>query len=329
MIEKIEYRRITISRVQSNYNENEHLDNEDEVKYGDIERYEILKTIGSGKYSTVFLGAIDDGTFCAIKILKNYPQEKIFREIQVLSHLSSVPNVIKLYDVLFDEISHTISIVTEYLESIPIRTLVPTLTLEDIRFLMHSLLVSLDSCHKHGVMHRDIKPGNVLISPSKKQLRIIDWGLADYYFPERMYSVRVSTLRYKAPELLLNYQYYDYGVDIWSAGCVFAELLIKYPFFEGCAVDEMICSVAALCGTDSIYTYMEKYGLNLSHSALANFPSNPNPTWNKSFNLVRSSKKDELAFDLLKKMLTIDHENRITAHEAISHHFFDTLKPPN
>jgi casein kinase II subunit alpha len=175
-------------------------------------------------------------------------------------------------------------------------------------------------------MHRDVKPGNLIISADRKNLKVIDWGLADLYFPKRRYNVRVSTLRYKAPELLLRYEYYDYGIDVWGAGCVFGELLVKIPFFEGRTPEEMVASIATVCGFETLVNYVERYGLSVPGMAITMLPSNPSPSWHRLFGIVRSSKKDEQAFDLLKKLLTVDHNDRITAREALDHPFFDSIR---
>lgn len=83
-------------------------------------------------------------------------------------------------------------------------------------------------------MHRDIKPNNILINPKTKKATIIDWGLSEFYFPDNEYSTKVGARFYKAPELLVNYRKYNYSVDIWALGCVFAEMLLQmYPLFPG------------------------------------------------------------------------------------------------
>ena len=101
----------------------------------------------------------------------------------------------------------------------------------DIQFYMFEILKALDFCHSRGIMHRDIKPQNIMIDPKKKILRIIDWGLADFYFPDKDYNVRVASRYFKGPELLVNYPYYDYSLDIWSLGCMFAGIVIFYLYF--------------------------------------------------------------------------------------------------
>jgi casein kinase II subunit alpha len=175
-------------------------------------------------------------------------------------------------------------------------------------------------------MHRDIKPDNLILSADRRALKVIDWGLADLYVPKRRYNVRVSTLRYKAPELLLKYEYYDYGIDVWGAGCVFGEMLVRIPFFEGRTPDEMVAGLAVVCGFETLVNYVEKYGLSVPIVAITMLPPNPTPAWHRLFGIVRSSKKDEQAFDLLKRLLTVDHQQRTTAREALGHPFFDSIR---
>ena len=79
-----------------------------------------------------------------------------------------------------------------------------------------------------GIIHRDIKPHNIMIDHEKKELKIIDWGLADFYLPGKRNNVRVSSRYFKGPELLIDFEYYDYSLDIWSLGVMFAGMVKKY-----------------------------------------------------------------------------------------------------
>lgn len=87
-----------------------------------------------------------------------------------------------------------------------------------MRYYIYEILLGLDYCHSLGIMHRDIKPHNVMIDHDKRQLRIIDWGLAEYYIPNKEYNVRVASRYYKGPELLVDDTLYNYSLDIWSLG---------------------------------------------------------------------------------------------------------------
>ena len=106
------------------------------------------------------------------------------------------------------------------------RTFFPQLTDLDCRFYVYEVFRALDYCHSMGIMHRDVKPHNVMIDHSKRDLRLIDWGLAEFYFPGKDYNVRVASRYFKSPELLVDYQYYDYSLDIWSLGAMFAGMVI-------------------------------------------------------------------------------------------------------
>ena len=85
----------------------------------------------------------------------------------------------------------------------------------------------MDYCHSMGVMHRDVKPHNIIIDHKNRELRLIDWGLAEFYIPEQEYNVRVASRYFKGPELLVDNLLYDYSLDIWSLGCMFAGMVIK------------------------------------------------------------------------------------------------------
>ena len=90
-------------------------------------------------------------------------------------------------------------------------------------------------------MHRDIKPQNILIDPERRSLKVIDLGLAEFYFPGKNYNVRVASRYFKGPELLLGYEYYDYSLDMWSLGALFAGIVI----FPLCS-----CSIKTLSSMD-------------------------------------------------------------------------------
>lgn len=103
--------------------------------------------------------------------------------------------------------------------------LYPKFTDFDVRYYIAELIKALDFCHSRGIMHRDVKPHNVMIDHEKRQLRLIDWGLAEFYHPKTEYNVRVASRYFKGPELLVDFQEYDYSLDMWSLGCMFASMV--------------------------------------------------------------------------------------------------------
>lgn len=126
--------------------------------------------------------------------------------------------------------------VFDYLDNVDFRSLIPSLTDLEIRYYLFELLKvllskmqALDYCHSKGIMHRDVKPQNIIVNPHKKILKLIDWGLAEFYHMGQDYNVRVASRYFKGPELLVDYNYYDYSLDIWSTGAMFASMVHALP----------------------------------------------------------------------------------------------------
>lgn len=155
-----------------------------EIPWGDQDNYEVVQKLGRGKYSEVFEGCnILNNQKCVVKILKPVRTEKIFREIKILQTLYGGPNIVKLFDVVRDQGSKTPSLIYEHIPNIESKVLFPRLNDLDVRIYMYKLLEALDYSHSHGIMHRDVKPLNIVINHDEHELRLIDWGLADFYKP--------------------------------------------------------------------------------------------------------------------------------------------------
>ncbi|KAH9663920.1 Casein kinase II subunit alpha-4 [Citrus sinensis] len=205
------------------------------VQWGEQDDYEVVRKVGRGKYSEVFEGVhCTDNEKCIIKILKPVKKKKIKREIKILQNLCGGPNIIKLLDIVRDQQSKTPSLIFEHVNNTDFKVLYPTLSDYDVRYYIYELLKALDYCHSQGIMHRDVKPHNVMIDHEQRKLRLIDWGLAEFYHPGKEYNVRVASRYFKGPELLVDLQDYDYSLDLWSLGCMFAGMIFrKEPFFYG------------------------------------------------------------------------------------------------
>ncbi|XP_044125275.1 casein kinase II subunit alpha' [Bufo gargarizans] len=203
--------------------------------WGNQEDYQLVRKLGRGKYSEVFEAInITNNERVVVKILKPVKKKKIKREVKILENLRGGTNIIRLLDTIKDPVSKTPALVFEYINNTDFKQLYQILTDYDIRYYMYELLKALDYCHSQGVMHRDVKPHNVMIDHQQKKLRLIDWGLAEFYHPAQEYNVRVASRYFKGPELLVDYQMYDYSLDMWSLGCMLASMIFrKEPFFHG------------------------------------------------------------------------------------------------
>lgn len=296
----------------------------------DTSNYELLQKVGRGKYSEVFRGRhTKNGCICVLKILKPVAYRKIQREVLILKVMCGGPNVVRLLDVLKYTPTDTPVLVTEYVQNATnLRKLLYSrrLTNFDMRYYLYEILRTLDFAHRHGVFHRDIKPHNIMIDHESRSLRVIDWGLAEFYIHGEPLNCGVATRHYKGPELLLGYRHYDFSLDIWSLGCVFAGLLFRRdPFFEGDSNEDQLVLLLELFGTDAAVSYVKKYGGRIPSAVSAQFdrlPSKP-LKWSE---YVRQSQWgpwcDGVAMDLLSNMLQFDHQHRLTAEECMRHPFF-------
>ncbi len=297
------------------------------MQWGEQDDYEVVRKLGRGKYSEVFEGRHVNGGKCVIKILKPVKTKKIKREIKILQNLTGGVNVIKLLDVVREPTTKTPSLIFEHVNNTDFKVLYPTLTDYDIRYYINELLKALDFCHSQGVMHRDVKPHNVMIDHSKRELRLIDWGLAEFYHPGKEYNVRVASRYFKGPELLVDLQDYDYSLDMWSLGCMFAGMIFrKEPFFAGHDNYDQLVRIAKVLGTDELYAYLNKYRIELDPNFENLIGRHSRKPWNKYVTAENQHMVSTEAIDFLDKLLRYDHQERITAKEAQSHPFFAVLK---
>jgi len=196
------------------------------ISWGVLENYEVVRKIGRGKYSEVFEGInVVNYQKCVIKVLKPVKKKKIKREIKVLRNISGGPNIVALLDVVRDSSQTYHSLVMEYIKNTEWKVLLRSMSELDMKYYMFQLLKALDFVHSRGIIHRDVKPGNVMIDAATRKLRLIDWGLAEFYHPGTDYHIRVGSRYYKGPELLVGYKRYDYSLDMWSVGCMLASLV--------------------------------------------------------------------------------------------------------
>ncbi|KAF8005816.1 hypothetical protein BT93_K0177 [Corymbia citriodora subsp. variegata] len=285
--------------------------------------FQKLDKIGEGTYSNVYKARdLVTGKTVALKKVRfdNLEAESIkfmAREILVLTRLNH-PNVIKLEGLVTSRMSSGLYLAFEYMEhdlsGIAARQY-GKFTEPQVKCYMRQLLSGLEHCHNRDVLHRDIKCSNLLID-NEGNLKIADFGLATFYDPERKQAMtnRVVTLWYRAPELLLGASSYGVGIDLWSAGCILAELLYGKPIMPGRTEVEQLHKIFKLCGSPS-EAYWNKFKLpNVNIFK----PPQPYPR------CIAETFKDfpPSALPLLETLLSIDPDERGTATTALNSEFF-------
>uniref|UniRef100_A0A8C5LTQ1 Cyclin-dependent kinase 4 n=1 Tax=Leptobrachium leishanense TaxID=445787 RepID=A0A8C5LTQ1_9ANUR len=193
-----------------------------------------------------------------------------------------------------------------YLKKVPS----PGLPVESIKDLMKQLLCGLEFLHLNCIVHRDLKPENILVT-SAGQVKLADFGLARIYSCQMALTPVVVTLWYRAPEVLLQSTYAT-PVDIWSVGCIFAEMYIRKPLFCGNSEADQLCKIFEMIGLPS----EEEWPVDVTLSCSAFSARRPQPV--ETF----VPEIDDLGAKLMLEMLTFSPERRISASQALHHPFF-------
>jgi casein kinase II subunit alpha len=318
----------TVSRVYADANARRGpawYDCEFDVAGSPPDPYEISKWIGTGKYSDVFVGYRGERRV-ALKVLKAVRPQKYKREIKILQNLKGGPNIVELVEVVEHPVSHQYTLVFEYVDNQEPAILYPHLTDYGARHYLYQLMRALRYSHKRGVMHRDVKPQNIMYDQRTHQLRLIDWGLAEFYHPQQRYNIHVASRHFKAIELLVDYQCYDYSVDIWAFGVTMGAILInRNPLFRGNDDFDMVAKIAHVLGRADLDAYLAKYGIEIPEPMARGLAKAPRAR--KDFaQLFKGRLATPDAVDLVDLCLRYDHMARITADEALEHPYFAPIR---
>ncbi|KAE9591919.1 putative protein-serine/threonine kinase CMGC-CDK-CRK7-CDK9 family [Lupinus albus] len=291
--------------------------------------FEKLDKIGQGTYSSVYKARdLETNRIVALKKVRfaNIDPESVrfmAREIILLRRLDH-PNVMKLEGMITSRVSGSLYLIFEYMEhDLAGLAAIPAIkfTEPQIKCYMQQLLRGLEHCHSHGVMHRDIKGANLLLD-NNGNLKIGDFGLATLFQPTQGQPLtsRVVTLWYRPPELLLGATDYGAAVDLWSAGCILAEMFAGKPIMPGRTEVEQLHKIFKLCGSPS-EEYWKKS--KLPHATIFK-PQQPyKRVVAKAFGDFPSS-----ALSLLEVLLAIEPKDRGTASLALVNEFFTTKPLP-
>nr|XP_006643511.2 PREDICTED: cyclin-dependent kinase 4-like [Lepisosteus oculatus] len=295
------------------------------------QEYERLAEVGEGAYGKVYKARETQGQrrLVALKKLSvaGHGRDGIpafmIREVAVLKKIDCFnhPNVVRLFGVSAKllEKELDLTLVFEYIDqdlAVYLKAAPPSgLLVDTIKDLMGQLLSGLDFLHTNFVVHRDLKPENILIT-SRGQLKIADFGLARLYSFHMALTPGVATLWYRAPEVLL-YSSYLPSVDMWSTGCILAELYLLRPLFLGYS------------DIQQLHKIFEVIGLPREEEWPAQAPLQYSSFWEMS-DIVDPvvQNMDEQGSDLLLKCLLFSPAKRISAAEALHHPFLSSRAPP-
>ncbi|XP_068665087.1 cyclin-dependent kinase G-2-like [Aristolochia californica] len=295
-----------------------------------VDEFEKLNRIDEGTYGVVFRASDKkSGEIVALKKVKMEKEREGFpltslREINILLSCHH-PSIVDVKEVVIGSDINQVFMVMEYMEH-DLKGLMETMkqpfSQSEVKCLMLQLLEGIKYLHDNWVLHRDLKTSNLLLN-NRGELKICDFGLARQYgSPLKPYTQLVVTLWYRAPELLLGAKKYSTAIDMWSLGCIMAELLSKEPLFSGKTEIDQLDQIFKTLGTPNekiwpgfvkLPAVRTKYTKQPYNNLRKKFP--PAPFFGRPI-------LSEAGFDLLNKLLTYDPEKRITAEAALSHEWF-------
>ncbi|KAH9914828.1 CMGC/MAPK/ERK protein kinase [Fomitopsis serialis] len=308
--------------------------------------YQFVKELGQGAYGCVVSAKHRrSGEGCAIKKITNINTKRILtkrclREIKLLHHFRGHKNITCLYDMdivfrpdgNFDEVYLYEELMEADLHAI-IRSQQP---LSDAHFqsFIYQTLCGLKYIHSANVLHRDLKPGNLLVN-ADCELKICDFGLARGYSPagngqgtaknaanQGFMTEYVATRWYRAPEIMLSFANYGPAIDVWSVGCILAELLAGKPIFKGRDYVDQLNQILHYLGTPSEDT-LRRVGSPRAQDYIRSLPIKPRVPFQTLF-----PRANPLAIDLLSQLLHFDPAKRITCDQALNHPYLAVWHDP-
>ncbi|XP_067609284.1 mitogen-activated protein kinase 13 isoform X6 [Pseudorca crassidens] len=190
---------------------------------------------------------------------------------------------------------------------------------DKIQYLVYQMLKGLKYIHSAGVIHRDLKPGNLAVNEDC-ELKILDFGLARQADAEM--TGYVVTRWYRAPEVILSWMHYNQTVDIWSVGCIMAEMLTGKTLFKGKDYLDQLTQILKVTGVPDA-EFVQKLNDKAAKSYIQSLPQTPKKDFSQLFQHASPQ-----AADLLEKMLELDMDKRLTASQALTHPFFESCRDP-
>ncbi|XP_049626920.1 cyclin-dependent kinase 18 isoform X2 [Suncus etruscus] len=294
-----------------------------DIGFGKLETYVKLDKLGEGTYATVFKGRSKlTQNLVALKEIRLEHEEgapcTAIREVSLLKKLKHA-NIVTLHDLVHTE--RSLTLVFEYLDSDLKQYLDhcgSLMSMHNVKIFMFQLLRGLAYCHQRKILHRDLKPQNLLIN-ERGELKLADFGLARAKsVPTKTYSNEVVTLWYRPPDVLLGSTQYSTPIDMWGVGCIHYEMATGRPLFPGATVKEELHLIFRLLGTPTEETWP-------GVTALSEFQAYGFPQYLPQPLLNHAPRLDTDGISLLTSLLLYESKRRISAEEALNHPYFGSL----
>ncbi|KAI8819704.1 kinase-like domain-containing protein [Fimicolochytrium jonesii] len=291
-------------------------------------RYKLSRELGQGAYGIVCAATVlETGQEVAIKKVQKVFEKSILakralREIKLLRHFSGHENIISLLDMdvtdpyTFQEVYLVQELMEADLHQI-IRSEQP-LTDGHFQYFIYQICRGLKYIHSANVLHRDLKPGNLLVN-ADCELKICDFGLARGLSDSEtgFMTEYVATRWYRAPEIMLSFKSYTKAIDMWSVGCIFAELCGNKPLFKGRDYVDQLNQILSILGTPDDAT-LKRISSERAQLYIRSLPRMKKIPWAQLY-----PRAGPAALDLLEKLLTFDPAARITVEEALAHPYLE------
>ncbi|ELP91010.1 casein kinase II subunit alpha, putative [Entamoeba invadens IP1] len=279
--------------------------------------YSIVREIGRGTYGIVFLGAIKQNYKCVIKVYTLLDVELVKRECFFLKQAEH-RNVVKLLDVVQTPYN---ALILEFCNSTPFDEVVKSLTPQLVSNYIFQLMNAIAYLHSKQIMHRDIKPTNILFNNNKRTIKLIDFGLADFYVVGLKYTTRVGSLYYKPPEILLGISEYTPAIDVWAAGCVLAQMIIRpKPLFTGSCEEDILIEIVKVLGTPVIVDFQRKEKVKIERRLAFKIAGRQKIDFEEITTKGFAKHKTSGLVSLLNELLEFNYKRRISADQIIKNH---------
>ncbi|KAF3988126.1 hypothetical protein FT663_03669 [Candidozyma haemuli var. vulneris] len=309
----------------------------DKYKFNVSDHYQVLEVVGQGAYGVVCSAVhLPSQSKVAIKKIEPFERQMLclrtLRELKLLKHFNheNIISILALQQPASYESFNEIYLIQELMET-DLHKVIRTQQLSDdhVQYFTYQTLRALKALHSANVLHRDLKPSNLLMN-SNCDLKICDFGLARSVASSEdnfgFMTEYVATRWYRAPEIMLTFQEYTTAIDVWSVGCILAEMISGRPLFPGRDYHNQLWLIMEVLGTPNSEDY-NNIKSKRAREYIRSLPFCKKMPFSELFSHV--PEVNPLAIDLLERLLAFNPAKRITVEDALAHPYLNMYHDPN